>query len=354
MESGQYGICTQWLADLACDPWVSERAQPPIDILPINDDRIESYAPNRRQTMGASFVSSSMESCEFQDLGTSIIMKDINKFWRAQMRLDDQNSVEGKIAAGMTATEAKMEVNAQLERIDKLSRQHFRYDENLAHEGFIFVLDKLEADNWKRIREWNQKGRFTSYITVVTSNLLKDFRRKKDGYRRMPTWLRARDQIWHDAYHWSIEKKWARREVIEQLQTLYRDRQRWYLDEMVATIISKCQKPPIELELQPDPLPAPGSEMTRLELGEALRSVLEGEVTLDSAVPPQIVAMVDELKGSLSLSTEDRLILRLRFLEGASVPTIKKMLHLNGDIYKRINKLLEKIREACHLAGLEL
>jgi hypothetical protein len=47
----------------------------------------------------------------------------------------------------------------------------------------------------------------------------------------------------------------------------------------------------------------------------------------------------------------NRLLLRLRYRDGLMMPGIVRLLQLEGDPYKRINKLIAQLRKACQRAG---
>jgi hypothetical protein len=40
-----------------------------------------------------------------------------------------------------------------------LSKWRFPKSENLAHEGLLYVLENLEANEWKRVRAWQGLGK---------------------------------------------------------------------------------------------------------------------------------------------------------------------------------------------------
>lgn len=58
------------------------------------------------------------------------------------------------------------------------------------------------------------------------------------------------------------------------------------------------------------------------------------------------------LREHVRLSDEDRLLLRLRYVDGVDMKTLVSQLQLSGDPYKRINKLIRQLRRACVQAGL--
>jgi RNA polymerase sigma factor (sigma-70 family) len=74
---------------------------------------------------------------------------------------------------------------AILEKIDAACRRCFSA-ENDRDECYVFVLDSLRADDFKRLRAFEGKSKFTTYLYTLINSLVVDFKRKKYGRRRMP------------------------------------------------------------------------------------------------------------------------------------------------------------------------
>jgi len=72
-----------------------------------------------------------------------------------------------------------------LDKIEAVCKRHF-YTENDRHECSIFVLDHLRADNFKRLRAFKGKSKFSTYLYSLVNSLAIDFRRKRYGRRRIP------------------------------------------------------------------------------------------------------------------------------------------------------------------------
>jgi hypothetical protein len=101
----------------------------------------------------------------------------------------------------LTVEQAKEKVFEHWKQLNVLSRRRFPSDENLALEGLNYVLKKLEANDWQRVRAWEGHSDFLAFITTVTVRLLTDFRREKFGYIRKPVWLQVKnDPVWDLAY----------------------------------------------------------------------------------------------------------------------------------------------------------
>ena len=73
-----------------------------------------------------------------------------------------------------------------LEKIEAVCKRHF-YPENDRHECYIFVLDSLRAENFKRLRAFQGKSKLTTYLYSLVNSLAIDFKRKRYGRRRIPT-----------------------------------------------------------------------------------------------------------------------------------------------------------------------
>jgi hypothetical protein len=65
-----------------------------------------------------------------------------------------------------------------------------------------------------------------------------------------------------------------------------------------------------------------GSEMV-----EALQGYLQGEGDADAPVSLCVSEFLTRLRGLLDLTEEDRLLLRLRYRDGLTMPAIVRLLH---------------------------
>jgi RNA polymerase sigma factor (sigma-70 family) len=73
-----------------------------------------------------------------------------------------------------------------LEKIEVVCRRHF-YTENDRSECYIFVLDSLRAENFKRLKAFQGKSKFSTYLYSLVNSLAIDFKRKRYGRRRIPS-----------------------------------------------------------------------------------------------------------------------------------------------------------------------
>jgi hypothetical protein len=61
-------------------------------------------------------------------------------------------------ASSLTPDEAKAKVLDHWHQLDALALRCFPKDQNLAHEGLLYVLKHLEAEDWRRVRTWQGLG----------------------------------------------------------------------------------------------------------------------------------------------------------------------------------------------------
>ena len=72
-----------------------------------------------------------------------------------------------------------------LQKIEAACRRHFSAESD-QDECYIFVLDSLKADNFKRLRAFKGNSKLTTYLFSLINSLVIDYRRKKYGRRRIP------------------------------------------------------------------------------------------------------------------------------------------------------------------------
>ena len=260
--------------------------------------------------------------------------------------------------------EAKRKVLEHWQRLDALARRRFPKDENLAHEGLLYVMDRLEAESWRRVCAWQGLGEFLSFLTLLTARLLTDFSRVRFGHLRPPVWLaKKQDPLWDAAYRLLAVEHYPAHEAVEWLLGRYPERERWFIEEVVSTIRKRCriesqavervQLNDAHLDIVDERL-APDAQLMieDQEMSEALQAYLQGEAEVPTS--PRVSELLSRLREHLHLSEEDRLLLRLRFQDGMTVPAIARLLHLQGDPYKRMNKLIAELRRACQRVGFYL
>jgi hypothetical protein len=264
----------------------------------------------------------------------------------------------------MTPEQAKAKVFEYWSPLEALARRRFPRSENLAHEGLLYVLDKLEAEEWKRVRSWQGLGHFLPFLTTLASRVLTDFTRERFGHIRKPAWLaERRDPLWETAYRLLIVEKYGRHEAIEQLQLMAPERESWVIEDIVSTVMSRCRERPqlveqhSSMEVVIDTTEggaAPEAELgiNDSEILEVLQDYLQASTNPHPPADPRVAELLTRLNAQLNLADEDRLLLRLRYVEGIKMSCIVQLLHLEGDPYKREHKILRQVRAACQAAGL--
>lgn len=264
----------------------------------------------------------------------------------------------------MTPEQARDEVWGHWEDLRKQCGRRFPRDGALAEEGLTYLLEKLPENDWSKARSWEGRSTFRTFITTVARRLLADFNRSKFGHVREPEWLkRKNDPIWHDAHRILIVEKWSRTEGVAQLELSYPEREQWFVHEVMAQVRANSRELPQRPEV---PLPEEALERTRsdnspdndlqvknIELIEALTCCLQGEDEPQNTVDARVCEILRRLKDILEFTETDRLMLRMYYVDGLKIPAIKKRLKLTGDPYKRLRKLVGKIRKACKAVGVE-
>ncbi len=245
--------------------------------------------------------------------------------------------------------------------LQQLARRRFPNDYNTAHLALDYALENLQEQGWQRVRTWTGQGKFATFLAVLTTRLMTDYVRKTYGHQRMPRWLAEQtNPVWQEAYRVVILERYGHQEAIELLKTRYPEIEPQEIYRIVAEVIAKS--PPRyrhqdSQEVGLDEIAEPGSselspeaetEPKARELLEALDGYIRGE----APALAEAQALVEKLKPYIALSDEDRLLLRLRYLEGLPLEQVAKLLHVTGDPYKRLNKILKSMRAACERAGL--
>lgn len=264
----------------------------------------------------------------------------------------------------LTSETAKKLVFDHWNFMTSLARKRFPNDNDMGDQALSYVLDKLEEQEWQRVIGWDSCGSFATFLAVLVTRLMTDFVRMKFGYHRPPAWIKEKkDAIWQRTFKLCTVDKYERREAIELLCSITPEMSREEIEAMVNTVYSKCTKQArfSEGNIGIDQIEESSSEddglqdnINNKQLLEVLLEYIQSDVSSTDAIEDsKIKELLSHLKSHINMSDEDRLLLRLRFCEGLKVNEISKMLHLESNLYKRINGLIDDLRNACHQCGLE-
>lgn len=275
-----------------------------------------------------------------------------------------ENEIKASFNLPLDENDAKQMVFDQWQFLNRLAERRFPNDDSMAQGALLFVLEKLETDQWKRIRAWEGQGAFHTFLAVLTARLMTDYSRSKYGHHRTPTWInRKNDTAWTKAYKLIVFQNYSRLDAIEILSISYRGRERWYFEDMVASILANNNRPARAIESQVPieavedtscnfQAPEEASSISEKSLLEAVIEYLSNDKGPQDNENHEIQRLLSLLNIELSMSEEDKLLLKMRYCDGMTISAITKSLNLKGDIYKRINKLIRHLTNACTQMGV--
>ena len=241
--------------------------------------------------------------------------------------------------------------------IERLADKRFPDDANLKLEASSYVLEALEADNWKRIAAFKGKN-IKAFITQISLNLFSDFWNKKFGRQRPNKWLRDQtDSVYQTSYQLLIKSKYSKHEVVEILLTIEPKRERWKIEEVVNAVIAHC---PVKLEYHEVSLTdnvvdkfAVEDEMENLDqqnILQALSQLIDGNITNIDEPLNKLISVLGE---NVRLNEEECMLLRLRYHSGLTIKQVATIVNLTASqVDKRIKKSLSRLNQAFKEAGV--
>ena len=163
-------------------------------------------------------------------------------------------------------------------------------------DRYLYVLDALRRDGCQKLRAWSPEGhgRFETWLVVVARRLCFDFHRQRYGRQQSDS-------------AGSGDRHLERRNLADLVG-----------DELdLSSVATASEK-------------APDQQLQLTELRAGLKSAIDG------------------------LELQDRLLLRLRFEDGLSVPEIAKLSQQPSPfaLYRRLNRILADLRRVLKASGI--
>lgn len=261
------------------------------------------------------------------------------------------------------------------EYIESISRKRFHHLVT-AEEAHSYVMEKLEADDYRRIRAFSgQRARFRTFLTTVVNRLFIDFRKKKYGdTAKPPKWIAACGGRYIQIFEMVCKEKCSVSQSVDTIcdehqYSRYLDKARKRSCELeveriateIITRIRSCRELASESDLPIDAVPEsqlPHKTKDDLILSEkeavmkAIFDIVLNPHACHAAAP--IALALEQFHNTLDLSPEDRVFLKTVYLNGYSVSKAARALGLEKKKpHQKHNNLLAKVRGALQATGIE-
>ncbi len=249
------------------------------------------------------------------------------------------------------------------EYLRKLTQKRFS-DGVLADEALTFAWEKLSDDDWRRVRAYEGKSSFRSYLGVVWSRLLKDFLDKKYGKDTPPRWIKRLGGVWLELYKSLCRRRISAEASIENIMAA--GRYPWCVGELAAVVdeilgeIPTCgQARGVENPIGPGEEPGLGANVDlpegvtlEKEKWVALKALAKVFFNTSQNVPwdgeeiQKLNRLSAKIRKQLPLNDEERLMLTCRFVDGLSITAIGKLLGYNtNQIHGRFRRVMQRIEK---------
>lgn len=228
---------------------------------------------------------------------------------------------------------------ALIERAVRFACRRYRFDADEADEFQSLVNLKLVDHDFAVLRTYEQRSKFSTWISVVVQRMALDF--------RIAAWGK---------WHTSAEAKRLGPAAVELEQLLHRDGR--MLEDAFAVVMSNHPITRDELQAIADRLPPREPRRRQVELEEA--DLVAKPVAVDDALMEQDRQRVARRLSTLlseairELPGEDRLILQLRFEGGMTVAQIARSLQVDQKLlYRRIDQRLNAMKKVLLGSGID-
>lgn len=234
----------------------------------------------------------------------------------------------------------------------------------LAEEAVLAAIDSLSKDDWRRLELYKNKAQFKSYLRVVVLRLFEDFSRKRFGRARPPLWVTKLGGVWRKLF---VALCLERLGLVSAVETVHQQQEKItkeIIEDAAYTLLGK--------------IPQCGSSNAETHFDETTESEFLVSKNEDSEnfsyetkeskelLENLFHAICGEEKSfdftrmssqyenvNISLSPEEKLLLKLHFQEGMNVTAAGKMLGLTRfQVHGKMKRLMMRLRDEFERVGL--
>jgi RNA polymerase sigma factor (sigma-70 family) len=244
--------------------------------------------------------------------------------------------------------------------VDRLAQRRFA-SETLSQEAALFVMDRLEKDEWKLLRGYRGSARLKTYFSSVVYNLLEDFARNRFGRVRPPSWLKKLGGIWLLLYRLMCLERYSFSEAAHLAADRYHHLGPEKIELMAERILGEIptcgknqfQEVPLDEQRHgASSAQGPSHVVAEEKERERIMKGLHDHFFGPDPDSNRSKALFDLLGCEVDLRADERLLLTLCHVEGLSVAAAAKKLGLNRfQAHGKLRRLYDRLRKGFESAG---
>lgn len=251
-------------------------------------------------------------------------------------RADRQEQENAPAARGRALLESHFDLIQQKLRL--LSRGSGLPDHE-AEEFRSWALFRLVEDDYRVLASWEGRSTFSTFLTIVLVNLMRDYRIHIWG-----KWRPSAEARRQGAEGVLLERLWVR-DGLPLPEVIHRMR----AEHGVTLSAAELERIASDLPWRPERRRIPEEELLRVPVDGRVESRLE-EAERDQTAALLNLKLLPLLR---SLPAEDHLLLKLHYCDGLSMAAISPLLgHPQRELYSRRDRCLKQLRRALEEAGL--
>ncbi|MDR3090141.1 MAG: hypothetical protein LBU39_10030 [Desulfobulbaceae bacterium] len=253
----------------------------------------------------------------------------------------------------------KAEAHAHWDFINKMAKKRFWHNV-VAEEAALAVMDALAKDDWAVLKKYRGEASFAGFFRAVAVSELENFARKKFGRGRPPLWVTKLGGIWEKLHTALCRERFPLPDALEMLCVSLpaAEGDRKALEAAARQLLARIpdcgaflEETPLEEAPELVAPSSPDRESERRERDEALTTVFE--LLLGGGREAVSHARNAFQAISISLSSEERLFLKMCYQDGLSVAGAGRMLGMGRfQAAARMRRLLERLRREFERVGL--
>lgn len=222
--------------------------------------------------------------------------------------------------------------------------RRYENDQDRAMDCYVYVCEKLSEKDFRRLLKFKPEGAasFRTWLTTVTGNLCIDWRRKQFGRRRDLRAIASLPELEQLVFHYLYNVGLTRRECLHVLPGQYSfvtEQHIVDIDSRLHTALSSRQRWRL-IARRRETI----SLYNSASYDQAALQTAESQPKVDDIVEAE--QNLEKLEKAMSqLSSDERLLLRLRYLQGLTLKDVARLMKLNDlhQVRRRLKRAVTKL-----------